>query len=121
MSLRWGWIFVFLWWCEGCQQVEKQPLPKNENSNESLTIKVFRVNKEGWGYQILREGKTLINQPFIPAIEGKIPFADSVKASHTAQLVVNKLQNNIIPPALSKQELDSLGVIPPESALTDKP
>lgn len=121
MRIRWGWIFIFLWGCEGCQPSGYQPLPKNDISSDSLTFKVFRVEKKGWGYQILKEGKTIINQPFIPAIEGKIPFADSAQASRTAQLVIRKLQNNIIPPALSKQELDSMGVIPPESALTDKP
>lgn len=121
MRLRWGWIFIFLWGYEGCQPSGYHPSQKNDIISDSLAIKVYRVTQGGWGYQILKNGKAIINQPFIPAIEGRIPFADSGQASRTAQLVIRKLQNNMIPPAISKQELDSMGVILPESALTDKP
>ncbi|MGC8864883.1 MAG: DUF4907 domain-containing protein [Bacteroidales bacterium] len=121
MSFRWGWIFIFLWGYGGCQPMGNRPLPKNDKTTDSLAIQVYRVDKKGWGYRILKKDKPFINQPFIPSIGRKISFSDSLQASRIAQLVVKKLRNNIIPPAISQQELDSMGVIPSESALTDKP
>jgi hypothetical protein len=87
-------------------------------AGDSLTIAdsiVYMITFEnaGWGYKIFLHDKQIIHQPFIPAAGGRRPFADSADARKTAQLVVNKIRKHIFPPALSKAELDSLGITYP--------
>jgi hypothetical protein len=65
----------------------------------------------GWGYQILNNGKLYINQPHIPSIQGNIGFDSKDNAIKTGEYIINKLENNIFPPTVSPEELDSLGVL----------
>ncbi len=64
-----------------------------------------------YGYDILMDGAKFIHQPYIPSISGNKGFTSKTKAEATAQLVIYKLKNNIMPPSLSPKELDSLGVL----------
>ncbi len=115
------WIIFSLWFCSGCGQGPMHSMSgKKECLPDSLTSAVFRV-EGGWGYEIIKNGKVLIYQPFIPVIEGRIPFRDSNDALITALCVIEKIRKNKIPPALTHFELDSMEVIPSESALTKKP
>ncbi|MEZ4924068.1 MAG: DUF4907 domain-containing protein [Crocinitomicaceae bacterium] len=65
----------------------------------------------GWGYKIYQNGKQYINQPHIPAISGKKGFENKEDALKTANFVINKLENGIVPPTINIIELDSLGVL----------
>lgn len=44
----------------------------------------------GWGYQILVNGKVLIHQPTIPAIDTVMAFPDEESARKISTLVLNK-------------------------------
>ena len=59
-------------------------------------VNVFE-SEGGWGYDILYNNKTIIHQPFIPAIDGKKPFSTKLLAEKTSRLVINKLRNNKSP------------------------
>ena len=52
---------------------------------------------DGWGYDIAVKGNVLIHQPFMPAVEGEIPFPDKMTARKTARLVIKKMKNREIP------------------------
>jgi hypothetical protein len=69
-------------------------------------VELFK-NGNGWGYDILVNNKTYIHQPFIPAIEGQVPFGDKESARKTARLVVKKLQNHKSP-GITKEDLNSI-------------
>ncbi|MGB8492146.1 MAG: DUF4907 domain-containing protein [Bacteroidales bacterium] len=69
-------------------------------------VDVYRVDK-GWGYDIILKNKVYIHQPFIPAIEGEMPFPDKRSARRTGDLVITKLKNHK-PPAVSREELKSI-------------
>lgn len=64
----------------------------------------------GWGYDIYIDNKRMIRQPHIPAVPGKITFPDKISAESVANLVIYKLKNNIMPPSVTIEELDSLGI-----------
>jgi Domain of unknown function (DUF4907) len=64
----------------------------------------------GWGYDIYVDKKRMIRQPHIPAVPGKKPFDNSPAAESVASLVIYKITNNIMPPSVTQQELDSLEI-----------
>jgi hypothetical protein len=62
---------------------------------------------QGWGYDILVKNKLYIHQPFIPAVEGQVPFSDKQSARKTGMLVIRKLKNHKIP-SVTKEEIKSI-------------
>ena len=67
--------------------------------------------ENGWGYQIFKGKKLLINQPTIPAVQGNQSFSSELDAIKVGELVVNKLLQNQFPPTVSSEELISLGIV----------
>jgi len=96
---------------------------KNEDSevskNESKTTStepvylIFTIETEGigWGYQILKDGKLMINQDHMPAVEGNKGFSSKEDAEKTANFMLEKIKKGIFPPTISIEELDSLEVL----------
>ena len=62
---------------------------------------------DGGGRRLrLRGADTLIYQPFIPALSGRLPFATKVEALAAGRLVCRKLADGQAP-ALSREEVES--------------
>jgi len=72
-------------------------------------VKTFQT-ESGWGYDIEVNGKPYIHQPTIPALPGNSGFKTQTDAETVAALVCHKIQNNIMPPSVTPQELDSLKI-----------
>jgi hypothetical protein len=64
-------------------------------------------NGDGWGYDILKKKKVHIHQPFIPAVEGEVPFPDRKSAKNTGRLVIKKIRNNESP-AITREEINAI-------------
>ncbi|MCW3805110.1 DUF4907 domain-containing protein [Plebeiibacterium marinum] len=64
----------------------------------------------GWGYDISVNGKVFIHQDVIPGVQGKKAFYSQQDAEKAAKLVVKKIENKEMPPAVSTQELKELGI-----------
>ena len=86
------------------------------NAQNNIETRIFRndtiagSNLSGYGYDILINGKLYIHQPYIPAINGSAGFLSEDDAHRTAEYALEKLKITHTLPALSKQELDSLGI-----------
>lgn len=65
----------------------------------------------GYGYDVLMGGKIYIHQPHIPAVAGNNGFPSAESALKTGTFIVTKIRKNIMPPSVTKDELDSLGVL----------
>jgi Domain of unknown function (DUF4907) len=107
--------------------IVSNPNPDNEvdqNANnfvDSVDSEVILVSQysfqtifteqQGWGYQLLDNGKVFINQPHIPAVQGNKGFSSEEKAIICAEFALMKVDEGMIPPTLTKIELDSLGVL----------
>jgi len=87
-------------------------------SNDSITTKVFQLKDSSgiaiqeWGYDISVHGKLYLHQPNIPAVPGNHGFSSEDEARKVAGLAALKIRNHIIPPTISTEELDSLGIGP---------
>ena len=62
---------------------------------------------DGWVYDILKKDNIYIHQPFMPAVEGEVPFPDRKSAKKTGRLVIKKIRNRESP-ALIKEEIQSI-------------
>ncbi len=86
-----------------------------QQKKDVLTIKIFKNGSlkynGSFGFDIYKNAGLFIHQPNIPAVDGNRGFSTAAHARKVATLVVYKIQNNIFPPSLSVQELDSLGVL----------
>lgn len=79
------------------------------NTKDVFEIKTFK-HSDYFGFDILHEGRTLIHQPIIPARQGNNGFMSERDAIIVATLMVTKIRNNIMPPTISVEELDSMGI-----------
>jgi hypothetical protein len=97
-----------------CKQEKKIPNPYEKAeidivvfSNDSTADSALR----GYGYNIYIFKSLYVHQPNIPAVNGNRGFTSPADAEKTAGLVAYKIKNNIMPPSLTIQELDSLDVL----------
>lgn len=89
---------------------ESESLPEvSPYVNSNIETQTFEVNSE-WGYNILIDGNIYVHQPNIPAVSGGYGFKTEQDAQKVAELVVNKIRNNMLPPTVSVEELQSLGI-----------
>jgi len=92
-------------------EIKREGNNDNDTSPEkTIMTTVFQV-ESGWGYDVFVDGKQFIHQPYIPVIQGNKPFNNEADAKKVAELVADKIRMNSIPPTVSYQELDSLGII----------
>jgi hypothetical protein len=61
----------------------------------------------GWGYDIIKNNKSYIHQPYMPVVEGQVPFSNKQSARKTGRLVVKKIRNHKSP-AITREELKSI-------------
>ena len=83
------------------------------NLGLQLEVKIYSNESDlkGWGYDIYNDGQIYIHQPNIPAIPGNRGFSSQQHAKTIGEFAVYKIRNNIMPPTISVEELDSLGVL----------
>jgi hypothetical protein len=116
--------FLFFISCDnksGDTETESKELPKvqgyNPLENSKITVEVFKVDSiesngsRGWGYDIMVDGKLYIHQPNIPAVMGNNGFLSEEKARQAGEFIVDKIRKNILPPSVTPEELDSLGLL----------
>lgn len=101
-------IFTLLIFVYSC----KSDYTEDENANYAydlnLEVKTIFNDSIGWGYQIYQNGDIYINQPHIPTIQGYKGFENEKSARKIGEYVMNKIENNIIPPTITHEELDSI-------------
>ncbi len=84
-----------------------------KNTHEKVLRCHAMVLNAGYGYVITLGKDTLIYQPYIPAIGGKIPFSSRDDAMKVGKVMCHKLLRNQ-QPGLNRHEIDSLGIIYPK-------
>lgn len=108
--------------CTNKNEAEKETVSAgsgmpNPYEKAKIETQIFKVDSiegngtRGWGYNILIDGRLYIHQPNIPAVMGNAGFSSEEKAAKAGSFIVYKIRNNILPPSVTPEELDSLGVL----------
>lgn len=84
--------------------------PPNPYANSNITSSVFETDG-GFGYDIFIDGAEYVHQPTIPAVGGNKAFSTKDDAQSVADLAISKIKDGIIPPTITTDELQSLGVV----------
>lgn len=97
-----------------CTSTGKRFSDDHPATSDSVVETVFNTQildvEGGWGYQITHNQKVIIHQPAIPAIRGNKPFVSEKQAMAVATLVIAKLNKGLMPPSVTRHELDSLRI-----------
>lgn len=81
---------------------------KTKNEAAVLSKKAIKVDG-GFGYQIFSGKKLLVQQEFMPSVQGKVPFRSAKDALKVATLVMDKI-NAGTQPIIKKEELKQLNL-----------
>ena len=92
----------------GKQEAKQQ---KNPYANAEITIKIIPAANNTFGYDILLYGRPLVHQPNIPGLPGNEGFTTKERAQTVAEFVVKKIRNNEMPPTVTIEDLNNMGVL----------
>lgn len=84
---------------------------KNPYAKAEITVAIISSVNNTFGYDILLFGKPIVHQPNIPGLPGNEGFTTKEKAQAVADFVVNKIRKNEMPPTVTMEELNALGVL----------
>lgn len=75
-----------------------------------LNYFVIKAKQNTYGYAIYADGKLFIYQETIPGLDGPLGFKDTLSASKTAQLVIDKIKKGGTQPEISLDEMKMLNI-----------
>jgi hypothetical protein len=93
------------------KQIKDVKKEKNPYADAEITIKVFPASNKTFGYDIILNNRPFIHQPHVPGMSGNDGFADMEKAQKVAEFVVKKIKNNEMPPTVTMDDLNRMGVL----------
>ncbi|MBL8009095.1 MAG: DUF4907 domain-containing protein [Flavobacteriales bacterium] len=88
--------------------------PANAPARSPAVFTATVIDAEGgtYGYRITRDGTALIEQSTVPGRPGTTGFRTPEDAERVAQAVVRKLQEGSMPPTITEEDLQALGIAP---------
>jgi hypothetical protein len=94
------------------QEVKKEVKEqKNPYADAEITIKIIPAANKTFGYDILLYKRPLVHQPNIPGLPGNEGFTTKERAQQVAEFVVTKIKKNEMPPTVSIDDLNNMGVL----------
>ena len=95
------------------QKPQKKTIKDNkkpQTNKYKLTCSIIPSEQGTFGYDILDHNRKMIHQLSVPGMPGNKGFRNKTDAAKVASLVIKKINNNQMPPTVSKLELDSLRI-----------
>jgi hypothetical protein len=96
-------LFIFLIF--SCSVPPKENASTEKKSPPVIDATLFSSEFGGFGYDIRVNGKLLVHQPTIPTVAGNKGFPTEQSARRAANLVIQKIKKNQIPPSLTADEV----------------
>jgi hypothetical protein len=84
---------------------------KNPSTTAEIAIKIIPLANNTFGYDILLQGKPFVHQPNIPGLPGNEGFSTQERAQTAAEFVVKKIRNNDMPPTMTIEDLNNMGIL----------
>jgi hypothetical protein len=75
------------------------------SSGQSYRYQIIEAPEKTFGYDVYRDDAMVIHQPHIPGMPGVKGFAREEQARKAADLMIEKMKKNEMPPTLSEQEI----------------
>ena len=96
-----------------CKQEIKKEVKEQKNpyAKADITINIIPSLNQSFGYDIRLYGRPLVHQPNIPGLPGNEGFNTREKAQRVAEFVVKKIRNNEMPPTVTIEDLNDMGVL----------
>ncbi len=82
----------------------------NAHTSATLTYVITNVPNGTFGYDILSNGKLFVRQQNIPGQPGTSGCATRGDAENLAQLIISKIKQGMMPPTVTKEELNALSI-----------
>lgn len=89
----------------------QQSTSSSQINKANFTYKIIDAPQHTYGYDVYAAGKLLVHQAGVPAMPGNKGFATKKDADKVAALVIEKLKKGVMPPTITKEELQKLKVI----------
>jgi hypothetical protein len=87
-----------------------QKITGHSVTKTQITYVIIKNRQGNFGYDILNGNRIIIHQLSVPGLQGKEGFITKRDAAKVALLVVRKINKNIFPPTITRQELQSLKI-----------
>jgi hypothetical protein len=84
---------------------------RNPYTNAEITTKIIPSTNNTFGYDILLYARPLVHQPNIPGLPGDEGFTTKERAQTVAEFVVTNIRNNAMPPTVTIEDLNNMGVL----------
>lgn len=99
----------------GKNESKKENVLQKEKCNPyekaKITTRIIPSVNKTFGYEISVNGKTFVRQPNIPALPGNDGFTTQKSAHKVADFVIKKIRNNEMPPTVTVEDLQKMGVL----------
>ena len=102
------WYFVHNKWNKADPATVQEDNPFKDADIKAVVIP---LENHTFGYDIYVHGAVLVHQPTRPGLPGNSGFATDEDAMKVAELVIRKIRNNEMPPTVTIEELQVLGVL----------
>jgi hypothetical protein len=91
----------------------KEVKQRNNNpyAHAEIALKVISAANNTYGYDIFLYGRLFVHQPNIPGLPGNNGFPTKEGAQKVAEFVAKKIRNNEIPPTVTIDDLNHIGVL----------
>jgi len=89
---------------------ENEVQTTTEKPKREVELEYFQTD-EGWGYDVIINGKNYIHQTHLPCECGGEGFASKEKAMKAAEFLKQKIENYDRSLQISRAQLDSLGAL----------
>ena len=104
-----------------CADRNEQPAPAETRTHSNTVQPAPEIRYDcktfdtdgGFGYDIYINGHVFVHQEHIPAVSGVHPFATESDAWLVGSMAVEKMKQGIVPPTISIQDMQSLGIVLP--------
>ena len=102
-----------------CSDTEttEEPVVESKNNQEQeapkskYSYRVFHTPETGWGYQVFRGSKIIINQAHVPAVPGVKGFETRQQAEIAVKYIMEFVEAGNERPSVNPEDLDSIGAI----------